>query len=151
MLKVLAIDVGGTHIKLLLRGEETHREFPSGPRMSASRMVTGVGAAAQGWAYQAVSINVGLRGLERAGKRRWRARVEDVVARLVAALEPEDVVLGGGNVKRLKTLPACCRAGNIAKAFVGGFELWRAPSQRGRQVDPPPRTPGRRAGRPGRP
>ena len=44
---------------------------------------------------------------------------------LVAALEPEDVVLGGGNVKKLKELPPGCRAGTNANAFVGGFRLWK--------------------------
>ncbi|MBV8677025.1 MAG: hypothetical protein JO355_07625, partial [Planctomycetaceae bacterium] len=48
----------------------------------------------------------------------------DVVARLIAALEPEDVVLGGGNVKKLKELPPGCRAGDNANAFLGGFRLW---------------------------
>ena len=48
---------------------------------------------------------VGLRGLERLGKRRWRSEVAEVVERLRAALEPEYIVLGGGNAKRLKELP----------------------------------------------
>jgi polyphosphate glucokinase len=39
---------------------------------------------------------VGERGLERMGKNKWRRSVADVVARLIAALEPDDVVLGGG-------------------------------------------------------
>src|SRR5262249_684040 len=54
---------------------------------------------------------VGLRGLEKWGKKKWRRHVADVVALLIAALEPDDVVLGGGNVKRLKKLPEGCRAG----------------------------------------
>ncbi len=49
----------------------------------------------------------------------------DVVERLMAAIEPEDVVLGGGNVKNLKKLPLGCRAGNNANAFLGGFRLWK--------------------------
>ena len=67
---------------------------------------------------------VGLRGLKKYGRRKWREYVADVVKRLVAALEPEDVVLGGGNVKQLKELPAGCRAGDNANAFLGGFRLW---------------------------
>jgi polyphosphate glucokinase len=70
---------------------------------------------------------LGRRGLLRLGKRRWREAVSDVVARLVAALEPDDVVLGGGNVKKLKELPPGCRVGNNANAFVGGFRLWENP------------------------
>ena len=67
---------------------------------------------------------VGQRGLERRGKAKWRRDVADVVARLAAALEPDDVVLGGGNIKKLKDLPAGWRVGDNANAFVGGFRLW---------------------------
>jgi polyphosphate glucokinase len=71
---------------------------------------------------------VGIRGLEKRGKKQWRRHVEDVVARLVAALEPDEVVLGGGNVKKLKELPPGCRAGDNANAFLGGFRLWEQDS-----------------------
>ena len=71
---------------------------------------------------------VGQRGLERWGKAKWRRHVADVVARLVAALEPDDIVLGGGNVRKLKELPPGCRAGDNANSFVGGFRLWEAPA-----------------------
>jgi polyphosphate glucokinase len=67
---------------------------------------------------------VGLRGLQRLGDKRWRKRVFDVVDRLVAALEPDDVVLGGGNVKLMKELPPLCRVGDNANAFRGGFSMW---------------------------
>jgi polyphosphate glucokinase len=67
---------------------------------------------------------VGLGGLKRLGKQKWRKRVADVVARLMAALEPDEVVLGGGNVKKLDKLPPGCRAGDNANAFLGGFRLW---------------------------
>jgi len=67
---------------------------------------------------------VGIRGLKKYGKRKWRKYVIDVVERLIAALEPDEVVLGGGNVKNLKKLPPHCRAGDNAKAFRGGFRLW---------------------------
>ena len=73
---------------------------------------------------------VGVRGYERLGKKKWRKAVADVVTRLIAALEPEDVVLGGGNVKQLKKLPPGCRAGDNANAFVGGFRLWQKKSGR---------------------
>ena len=68
---------------------------------------------------------VGVRGYERLGKKKWRQLVADVIARLMAALEPEYVVLGGGNVKKLHELPPGCRAGDNANAFVGGFRLWQ--------------------------
>src|SRR5436189_3188807 len=73
---------------------------------------------------------VGVRGRSQLGKKKWRQHVLDVIARLIAALEPEDVVLGGGNVKKLKELPPGCRAGNNANAFAGGFRLWRKTSRR---------------------
>jgi polyphosphate glucokinase len=66
---------------------------------------------------------VGARGLKRLGKKKWRKHVALVVAQLVAALEPEDVVLGGGNVKKLNALPLGCRRGDNANAFAGGFRL----------------------------
>jgi polyphosphate glucokinase len=67
---------------------------------------------------------VGVRGLKRVGKKKWRKYVEDVVDRLVAALEPDYVVLGGGNVAKLKKLPPNCRVGSNENAFKGGFRLW---------------------------
>jgi polyphosphate glucokinase len=67
---------------------------------------------------------VGQRGFDRVGKKKWRRYVGDVVSRLNAALQPNDVVLGGGNVKKLKELPPGCRAGDNANAFLGGFRIW---------------------------
>lgn len=213
-MKVLVVDVGGTHIKVLATGQAEHREFPSGPSMTPKGMVAAVRKLTADWKYDVVSIGypgvvvhnrpivepynlapgwvgfpfrrafgrpvrlindaamqalgsyrgkrllflglgtglgsamiadgiiepmelghlpykkatyedyVGLRGLEKRGKRKWRRHVADVVARLIAALEPADVVLGGGNVKKLKELPKGCRAGDNGNAFVGGFRLW---------------------------
>lgn len=67
---------------------------------------------------------VGRAGLERDGKKMWRRRVADVVEQLMAALQPDDTVIGGGNVKKLNALPRGCRAGENANAFRGGFRLW---------------------------
>ena len=67
---------------------------------------------------------VGIRGVKKYGKKKWRRFVTDVVKRLVAALEPDDVVLGGGNVKKLKELPSGSRAGDNDNAFLGGFRVW---------------------------
>lgn len=215
-MKVLAVDVGGTHVKILASGERAQRQFPSGPRLTARAMVSGVRKFASGWAYDVVSIGypgpvvhgrpirephnlgrgwvgfdygaafgrpvkivndaamqalgsytrgkllflglgtglgsamivdgivepmelghlpyrkgtyedyVGLRGLKRFGQRKWRELVAEVVALMVAALEPDEVVIGGGNVKRLATLPPGCRAGGNADAFLGGYRLWGA-------------------------
>jgi polyphosphate glucokinase len=213
-MKILAVDVGGTHVKILATGEKQKREIVSGPRMTARQMVSRVKKLAHGWAYDAVSVGfpgpvlhdrpiaephnlgpgwmgfdfasafglpvrvvndaamqalgsyeggkmlflglgtglgsamivdgivepmelghlpykkstyedyVGNRGLDRVGKKRWRKLVEDVVERLVAALEPQDVVIGGGNVIHVKKLPRGCRAGNNAHAFIGAFRMW---------------------------
>jgi polyphosphate glucokinase len=70
---------------------------------------------------------VGARALEEFGKKAWRKHVEDAVEILVAALRPDDVVLGGGNAKKLKELPPLCRLGDNANAFKGGFRMWEGP------------------------
>ena len=67
---------------------------------------------------------VGERGLKRLGKKKWHAHVFDVVEELQAALEPDYVVLGGGNVRHLTELPAGVRRGDNHNAFAGGFRLW---------------------------
>jgi polyphosphate glucokinase len=213
-MRVLVVDVGGTHVKILVTGQDAPRKFPSGPTLTAEQMVAGVKTAAAGWKYDAVSIGypgpvlhgrpvveprhlgtgwvgfdyrtafgrpvkivndaamqalgsyrggkmlflglgtglgstlivdgilepmelghlpyrngtfeeyVGLHGLEKHGKKQWRRDVEDVVNRLVAALQAEDVVLGGGNARKLDALPPGARAGDNANAFLGGFRLW---------------------------
>ncbi len=218
-MRVLVVDVGGTHVKILATGQDAPRKFPSGPTLTAKQMVAGVKTAAAGWKYDAVSIGypgpvlhgrpvveprhlgagwvgfdyrtafgrpvkivndaamqalgsyrggkmlflglgtglgstlivdgilepmelghlpyrsgtfeeyVGLHGLEKRGKKQWRRDVEDVVKRLIAALQPEDVVLGGGNAHKLDTLPPGSRAGDNANAFLGGFRLWEQPNE----------------------
>jgi len=79
---------------------------------------------------------VGVRALERAGEKRWCRQVEDVIADLVAAFRPDDVVLGGGNSKRLTALPEGCRLGDNDNAFVGGFRMW----QKSKLSPPPPKS-----------
>jgi polyphosphate glucokinase len=88
---------------------------------------------------------VGHAGLERVGRKRWRRHVADVVRRLIAALQPDDTVIGGGNVTKLEVLPPRCRQGKNANAFRGGFRLWAndrvvvpiVPSARPRSKDRP--------------
>ena len=70
---------------------------------------------------------VGRQGLERYGKKKWGRHVFDVVAHFIAALEPDDTVIGGGNVKMLDALPPHSRAGDNDNAFCGGFRLWQRP------------------------
>ena len=67
---------------------------------------------------------VGSAGLERHGKKKWRHHVVDVVERLIAALRPDDTVIGGGHVAKLQAAPPHCRMGDNAHAFLGGFALW---------------------------
>ena len=215
--KVLVIDIGGTHVKLLACGQKEPIKIPSGPEMTPRRMVTLVRRATAKWKYSVVSIGypgpvlhgkpvsdphnlppgwvgfdfrkafgrpvklmndaalqaigsykrgrmlflglgtglgsalivdgiieplelahlpykkgrtyedyIGLRGLERLGKKKWRRYVADVVNRLKAALEVDDVVIGGGNARLLKALPAGARLGSNANAFRGGFRIWQA-------------------------
>jgi polyphosphate glucokinase len=69
---------------------------------------------------------VGLRGLERLGKKKWREHVTFGVNRLISALRLDDVVLGGGNAMNLQELPPGCRIGTNANAFIGGFRMWEA-------------------------
>jgi len=68
---------------------------------------------------------LGLRGLERLGRKKWRKHVAYVVERFTAAMHPDDIVIGGGNAKKLKKLPPGCREGDNANAFAGGFRVWQ--------------------------
>jgi hypothetical protein len=77
---------------------------------------------------------LGIRGLKRLGKKKWRECVFDVVERLKAALEADYVVLGGGNAKTLKKLPPGARLGSNENAFRGGYRLWQEPAERCKQV-----------------
>lgn len=213
--KILAVDVGGSHVKLLLSGgDQEVRRFESGPNLGPKEMVERIVALTEDWPYGAVSVGipapvhggrvvtdpvnlgpgwigfdfpkafgkptkvvndaamqalgsyeggkmlflglgtglgtalvsdgvvepmelahlpfrkatfedyVGERGLERFGKKKWRAAVAETVDRLAAALGADYVVLGGGNTKKLGDLPANARLGANANAFVGGFRLW---------------------------
>jgi len=67
---------------------------------------------------------VGERGRKRLGRKKWREAVSEVIEQLTAALEPDYVVLGGGNAKKLGDLPANVRLGGNDNAFVGAFRLW---------------------------
>ena len=67
---------------------------------------------------------LGEASLEKRGHAKWEKHVFDAVAQLTAALEPDYVVIGGGNVAKLKSLPPNARRGDNANAFKGGFALW---------------------------
>jgi polyphosphate glucokinase len=217
--KILVIDVGGTHVKMLATGQKTPVRIPSGPAMTADKMVAIVKKATKGWDFDAIALGypgpiinnhplrephnlgggwmhldfqkafgrpvrlindaamqalgsyeggrmlflglgtglgsamisdgflepmelahlgykkgktyedyLGLRGLERLGKKKWRRAVADVVEKLKSALGADYVVLGGGNIKKLKEVPPGARLGNNDNAFKGGFRLWQFPT-----------------------
>lgn len=213
---VMAVDVGGSHVKIRLSSGGEERRTVSGPDMSAAGMIEKVKTLAEGLAFDVVSIgypgpvvrnaitlephnlgrgwvgcdfekafgkptkvvndalmqaigsyeggrmlflglgtglgaamvveNVGLpmelahlpyrkgesfeayvgeRGLKKRGKKKWRGYVLDVVERLSAALQADYVVIGGGNVDKLDSLPPNARRGDNENAFKGGFRLWQ--------------------------
>jgi len=215
-MRILVIDVGGTHVKVLATGHKTRVEIASGAEMTPAKMVAAVRVATAGWKYDAVSIGypgpvvhgrplrepynlghgwvgfdftkafgrrpvkiindaamqalgsyqgkrmlflglgtglgsalivdgvlepmelahlpykngrtyedyVGLAGLKRLGKKKWRRHVNEVVKVLKTALEADYVVLGGGNAKLLKKPPPGCCFGDNKNAFRGGYRLW---------------------------
>jgi len=67
---------------------------------------------------------LGLRGLRRLGPQKWQKHVHTVAGLLRAATVSDHVVLGGGNVKKLKRLPSHARRGDNRNAFRGGFRVW---------------------------
>jgi polyphosphate glucokinase len=71
--------------------------------------------------------DLGIRGLERLGRKKWEKRVHAITKRFVSALVLDEVVFGGGNAKKLKKLPDGCRLGDNANALLGGFRLWKMP------------------------
>jgi len=223
---ILAVDVGGTHVKVMTNRGHARREFSSGPHLSAKKMVAEVKRLTKDWSYDAVSVGfpgpvahsrplaephnlghgwvgfdfakafgrptqvvndalmqalgsyeggrmlflglgtglgsamivdgvaepmelghlpyrkdktyedfAGGAALQRLGKKKWRREVSDIVKRLAAALEPDYVVLGGGNAEKLGRLPRKVRLGDNANAFKGGFRLWSAPTARKLESD----------------
>jgi polyphosphate glucokinase len=73
---------------------------------------------------------LGVRALKQLGRNKWQKHVEFATLRMIEAILPDDVVLGGGNAKKLKQLPEGCRLGSNAFAFRGGFRLWADASKR---------------------
>ena len=72
---------------------------------------------------------LGKRGMDRVGKKKWRELVFEIVPRLRHAFQVDEVVLGGGNAKQLKSVPPATRLGENANAFLGGFRLWQGPGR----------------------
>ena len=55
-MRILVIDVGGSHVKVLATGQRTPLKIPSGPAMTPAAMVREVRAATESWHYEAVSV-----------------------------------------------------------------------------------------------
>jgi polyphosphate glucokinase len=68
---------------------------------------------------------LGKPGLKKAGRGRWEKAVHAAVKNLRAAFVSDYVVLGGGNAKKLRRLPAGARRGGNRFAFTGGVRLWQ--------------------------
>ena len=73
---------------------------------------------------------VGARGLMRLGRKKWTHHVHAVVALLQAALEVDYVVLGGGQAKKLKSMPRGVQVSDNRGAIRGGWRLWEGPVHR---------------------
>ena len=101
------------------------------PDKFSRRFVRHIEAYRDGRTYEGF---LGKRGLERMGKKSWRRLVGEIVPRLHAAFQVDEVVLGGGNVKLLKARPPACRLGSNAHAFVGGLRLWEPAGVRRRRA-----------------
>ena len=67
---------------------------------------------------------LGEAGMKKRGRKVWRKHVGDVAALFIAAFVVDYVVFGGGNAKKLETLPPKSRRGSNENAFTGGFRLW---------------------------
>lgn len=73
---------------------------------------------------------LGARALERLGRKRWEKHVRFAATRMIEVVRPDDVVIGGGNAKKLKTLPKGCRLGTNLFAFAGGYRLFEQASSK---------------------
>lgn len=67
----------------------------------------------------------GLRGLEQMGRKKWQKHVTRIVNHFREVLGADFVVLGGGNAKKLKSLPPKCRLGDNSNAIKGGLRMWQ--------------------------
>ncbi len=68
---------------------------------------------------------VGEAARKKFGHKKWQKEVLNVTRLLTAALEPEYIVMGGGNDRKLAVLPPLAERGDNRKAVVGGVRLWQ--------------------------
>ena len=73
---------------------------------------------------------LGTRGLNKVGKKKWREIFDMAATKFVTAFFLDDIVIGGGNAKKLKKVLAGCRLGDNANAFIGGYRMWESASAR---------------------
>jgi len=90
--------------------------------------------------------HVGERARQRSGSKKWRRAVQDVLAYLRASLEADYVVVGGGNVKRLRELPEGVYQGDNEDAFKGGVLIWQSDDPLALRIRAPGRVARPRAG-----
>ncbi len=88
---------------------------------------------------------LGKRGLAKLGKKHWRRQVEKVADLLKFGLQVDEIVIGGGNMKKLKRLPPGARAVPNGNALAGGLRLWEAEEDL-KRLSARARTAGRRRG-----
>ena len=55
--RVLAIDIGGTNVKLLVTGARGDRKIPSGPALTPREMATKVKAAVKDWVFDMIGLH----------------------------------------------------------------------------------------------
>ena len=70
---------------------------------------------------------LGVRGLKQLGKKKWLKHVDLVIELLRKAFEPDEIVLGGGNIHKLEKVPPDVRIGDNENALAGGLRLWNVP------------------------
>jgi polyphosphate glucokinase len=71
-----------------------------------------------------VENHLGVPGLAKLGKRKWKREVLYAVGQLKRAFIADYVVLGGGLVHRFDRLPKGIVRGQNENAFLGGIRLW---------------------------
>ncbi|MEO6443711.1 MAG: ROK family protein [Gemmatimonadaceae bacterium] len=93
------------------------------------------------WKGRSYEDYLGADGLKRLGRKKWEKHVHRVTELFLQALVCDYVVLGGGNVERIKELPRLARRGSNALAVEGGIRLWSGHMPAARRRDRRSRSP----------
>jgi predicted NBD/HSP70 family sugar kinase len=75
---------------------------------------------------------LGKEGLERLGRKAWRAEVLYAVGQLKLSFVADTIVLGGGNAQKMNGLPRGIEKGDNRNAFLGGVRLWEIDRRTGK-------------------